>query len=66
MVLLCKRKEECWCRRGEGDVVYKYGFGVCLVSGVSIILSVVGEGEGAPGCTKSCSTFLVSGATPRM
>ena len=46
--------------------MYKYGFGVCLVSGVSISLSVVGEGEGAPGCTKSCSTFLVSGATPRM
>jgi hypothetical protein len=37
MVLLCKSKEECWCRRGEGDVVYKYGFGVCLVSGVSIL-----------------------------
>ncbi len=47
-------------------MVYKYGFGVCLVSEVSIFLSVVGEGEGAPGCTKSCSNFLVSGATPRM
>jgi hypothetical protein len=29
-------------------------------------VSVVGEGEGALGCTNSCSTFLVSGATPRM
>ncbi len=38
-------------------MVYKDGFGVCLVSGVSFFLSVVGEGEGAPGCSKSCSIF---------
>ena len=64
MVLLCKRKGLCWCRRWDGDVVYSDGNGVCLVSGLSFFLAVVGEGEGGAGCTKLCETFLVSGATP--
>ncbi len=41
--------------------MYKDGFGVCLVCGVRFFLFVVGEGEGAPGYTKSCSTFFDEG-----
>ncbi len=44
--------------------MYKDGLGVCLVSGVRLFVSVEDEGERGPGGTKSCLTFLRSGATP--